>query len=260
MKIGQIGQIEPICPICPIFIVSAPMKIGLLECDHALERFRHIAGDYRDMFAALFAPHAPRIDLRFFDVCNGEFPASMDACDAYLTTGSRFSAYDDVDWIHALKDFVRRIHEAKKPFVGVCFGHQILAEALGGKVSRAETGWGAGVHGVEVIRHEHWMRPEQSECALQYMHQDQVERLPENGVVIGRSDHCPVAMFRVGDSMLGIQGHPEFPKAYSEALLLDRIERIGAERVKAALASLDRPADETVVARWIVEFLEGRKS
>jgi GMP synthase (glutamine-hydrolysing) len=91
------------------------------------------------------------------------------------------------------------------------------------------------------------------------MHQDQVERLPEGGVVIGRSDHCPVAIFRAGDSMLGIQAHPEFPKAYSEALLLDRVERIGEERVKAALASLDQPTDESVVARWIVEFLEGRK-
>ena len=80
------------------------------------------------------------------------------------------------------------------------------------------------IHGVEVVRNEQWMRPAQSGLALQYMHQDQVERLPENGVVIGRSDHCPVAMFRAGDSSLGIQGHPEFPKAYSEALLLDRTE------------------------------------
>jgi GMP synthase (glutamine-hydrolysing) len=91
------------------------------------------------------------------------------------------------------------------------------------------------------------------------MHQDQVERLPEGGVVIGRSDHCPVAMFRVGDSTLGIQAHPEFPKAYSEALLLDRVERIGVERAQAALASLDQPADESLMANWIVEFLEGRK-
>jgi hypothetical protein len=91
------------------------------------------------------------------------------------------------------------------------------------------------------------------------MHQDQVERMPDDGVVIGRSDHCPVAMFRVGDSMLGIQAHPEFPKAYSKALLTDRIERIGAERANTALTSLDQPTDESVAAKWIVEFLEGRK-
>jgi GMP synthase-like glutamine amidotransferase len=235
------------------------MKIGLLECDHILERFRHIAGDYREMFAALFNRHAPRISLQYFDVCNGDFPPSLDACDAYLTTGSRFSAYDDVDWIHTLKNFMRRVQEAKKPFVGVCFGHQIMAEALGGKVSRAETGWGVGARSIEVIRTESWMLPAQSSCALQYMHQDQIKLLPDDGVVIGRSDHCPVAMFLVGDSMLGIQAHPEFPKAYSKALLLDRVERIGEERVKEALASLDQPTNESVVAGWIVEFLEGRK-
>ncbi len=238
------------------------MKIGLLECDHVLERFRHIAGDYRDMFGAMFNRHAPQITLRPFDVCNGELPSSLDACDAYLATGSRFSAYDDVDWIHSLRDFVRRLRDAGKPFVGVCFGHQILAEALGGKVTKAATGWGVGVHNVEVMKSEPpelWMRPEQSSCGLQYMHQDQVARLPEDAVVIGRSDHCPVAMFRAGDSMLGVQAHPEFPKAYSEALLLDRIERIGEERVKVALASLSQPTDESVVAKWIVEFLEGRR-
>ncbi|MGE0133168.1 MAG: amidotransferase [Blastocatellales bacterium] len=235
------------------------MKIGLLECDHVLDRFRHVAGDYRDMFAALFNHHARQAAMQTFDVCNGEFPSSLDACDAYLTTGSRFSAYDDVDWIHALKNFVRRIHGAKKPFVGVCFGHQIMAEALGGKVTKAETGWGAGVHNLEVIRHEAWMQPERSGCGLQYMHQDQVAQLPEDGVVIGRSEHCPVAMFRAGDFMLGIQAHPEFTKDYSEALLLDRVERIGAGRVKVALASLYQPTDEPVVAKWIVEFLGGRK-
>jgi GMP synthase-like glutamine amidotransferase len=154
---------------------------------------------------------------------------------------------------------MRRVHEAKKPFVGVCFGHQMMAEALGGKVSRAETGWGVGARIVEVISAESWMRPAQSSCALQYMHQDQIERLPEDGVVIGRSDHCPVAIFRAGDSMLGIQAHPEFSKAYSEALLLDRVDRIGEERALAALASLDQPTDESVVAGWIVEFLEGRQ-
>ena len=115
------------------------MNVGLLECDHVLEKFRHIAGDYRDMFAVWL----PQFELQAFDVRNGEFPSSVDACDAYLTTGSRFSAYDDEAWIQQLKDFVRQLHEAEKPFVGICFGHQVLAEALGGKVEKAESGWGA---------------------------------------------------------------------------------------------------------------------
>ncbi len=232
------------------------MNLGLLECDHVLERYRHIAGDYREMFTALLERHAPLASIRPYDVCNGEFPGSLDACEAYLCTGSRYSVYDDAGWIHTLKDFVRRLHEDERPFVGICFGHQMLAEALGGKVSRAETGWGAGVHNVEVIRPERWMEPEQSNCKLQYMHQDQVERLPENAAVLGQSDHCPVAMFSAGSSMIGIQAHPEFPKAYSEALLNDRAERIGVERVRAALESLNQATDEEIVTEWIVGFLK----
>jgi len=231
------------------------MKIGLLECDHVLERFHHVTGDYREMFAALFKQTAPDLTLRPFDVCNGEFPPSLAACDAYLTTGSHFSAYDDIDWILSLKNFVRGAHEANKPFVGICFGHQLIAEVLGGKVELAETGWGVGVRNIEVIKTEAWMQPAQSNLRLQYMHRDQVKRLPENSAVIGRSDHCPVAMFRVGNSMLGIQAHPEFPKAYSEALLIDRVARIGEGRVATAQASLREETDESVLARWIIEFL-----
>jgi GMP synthase-like glutamine amidotransferase len=231
------------------------MKIGLLECDHVLDRYRHIAGDYRDMFAALFDRHAPDITLRLFDACNGEFPNSPDQCDAYLTTGSRFSAYDDIDWIHTLKDFVRRLRDADKPFAGICFGHQLLAEALGGKVAKAASGWGAGVHDIEVARQERWMNPERRNCNLQFMHQDQVVRLPEDSVVLGSADHCPVTMFRVGEKMIGIQPHPEFTAGYSEALIRDRVERIGEAKAEVALASLIRPTDEAIAVKWIAEFL-----
>ncbi len=227
------------------------MKVGLLECDHVLERFRHIAGDYHDMFASWL----PKVEMRCFDVRNGEFPALVNACDAYLTTGSRYSAYDDEAWIKTLKEFVWQLREAEKPFVGICFGHQILAEALGGKVEKAESGWGVGVHRVKVVQPEPWMIPEQSVCGLQFMHQDQVIRLPEESVVLGRTEHCPVAMFRVGRGMLGIQPHPEFVPAYTEALIRDRIERVGEAKARTALDCLSLATDEDVVAKWIGEFL-----
>ncbi len=227
------------------------MKIALLECDHVAERFRHIAGDYRDMFSALIT----NIELKPFDVCNGEMPLDIDDCDAYLCTGSRYSVYDENDWITELKAFVRRAHDAGKPFVGICFGHQMLAEALGGKVAKAEQGWGVGVHNIEMLRSETWMQPQRTACKLQFMHQDQVLRLPEDSKLLGRSDHCPIAMFSVGKSMLGIQAHPEFISAYSEALLLDRVERIGEERVKDARESLKLDTDRDLFGEWIIKFL-----
>lgn len=229
------------------------MKIGMLECDHVAEQLRHIAGDYREMFTDLFSRHAPQIDLEFFDVRNGEFPASVDVCDGYLTTGSRFSACDDEGWIRELKNFVRQLRDANTPFVGICFGHQILAEALGGKVWKAPQGWGIGIHGLKPVKFEDWMQPEQATCNLQHSHRDQVQRLPENGVLLGESDHCPVAMFRVGKKMIGIQGHPEFPAPYVEALVRGRTDLIGAELVNAA--NFSAPTDEAVITAWLAKFL-----
>lgn len=229
------------------------MKVGLLECDHVAEPLRHIAGDYRQMFADLFQRHAPQLELVNFDVRNSEFPASTDACEAFVCTGSRFSAYDSDDWIQQLKDFVRQVREADKPFVGICFGHQVMAEALGGKVEKAKQGWGIGVHSLNVVKQESWMQPEQAACGIQYSHRDQVTQLPENSVVLGESDHCPVAMFRVGETMLGIQGHPEFPAAYVEALVRGRTELIGAENVNAA--QFHAPTDEAIITNWLARFL-----
>ncbi len=231
------------------------MKVGLLECDHVREDLLPIAGDYRQMFADLFNRHAPQLELVSFDVRNGEFPASTTACEAFVCTGSRFSAYDEDDWIQELKNFLRQLRDGDKPFVGICFGHQVMAEALGGKVEKAVQGWGIGVHSLNVIKQESWMLPEQSSCGIQYSHRDQVVRLPENSVLLGESAHCPVAMYRVGETMLGIQGHPEFPAAYVEALVRGRTELIGADKVNAA--NFSAPTDEAIITNWLSKFLNG---
>ncbi len=228
------------------------MKIGLLECDHVLPELHAIAGDYRDMFPDFL----PGPEWVFFDVCNGQFPAPDDDCDAYLCTGSRFSVYDEEDWILELKTFVKNSYNSDKKFIGVCFGHQMLGEALGGRVKKAESGWNVGVHTFEILQPAPWMSPFQPRLNLMMMCQDQVAQLPPGSTVLARTAHCPVGMFQVGANMLGIQGHPEFPKAYEARLLEMRRERIGGEKVDAALKSLDLPVDAAPIAAWIGHFLK----
>jgi GMP synthase-like glutamine amidotransferase len=228
------------------------MNVGLLQCDHVADRFQPIAGDYPEMFGALFGAH---FNLIPYDVCNGVWPASMDDCEAYICTGSRWSVYEDVAWIHDLKSFVRSAYETRTPFIGICFGHQMMAEALGGKVEKSNYGWGVGVQDIEITQVEAWMQPPQTTLKLHYLHQDQVVRLPDNSVVLARSEHCPVAAFRVGATMFGVQAHPEFTHEYSAALLTDRIARIGADRVAEARASLVHSTDEAIFAQWVAAFL-----
>ena len=232
------------------------MNIGLLMCDDVSSRFRHIAGGYQDMFEALLRPHIPGLQFTRYDVRQGEVPATPDAHDVYLCTGSRHSVYDKLDWIDALKAFVRDVQQSGKTFVGVCFGHQVLAQALGGEVAKAEQGWGIGVLDMDIVKPEPWMQPQQNRCRLQYMHGDQVQRLPADSTVLAAARHCPVAMFKVGDTMLGIEGHPEFTAAYEQALLESRRDRIGPAAVDAALATLSTPTDHEIAGKWIAGFIE----
>ncbi|MEZ4901321.1 MAG: gamma-glutamyl-gamma-aminobutyrate hydrolase family protein [Spirosomataceae bacterium] len=250
-----------------IKIQSKVMKIGLLECDHVREEFRHIAGDYRDMFPALFLPIAPYWKFVCYDVVNGHFPTSINDCEAYLCTGSKYSVYDDEPWIHQLKTFVNDLYHNDKPFVGVCFGHQLLAEALGGKVQKADIGWCVGVHEFQIFSSEFRVPSGGVPQNVQYqtsdikglnllmMCQDQVVKLPPNSIVMAITEDCRVAMFRVGERMLGIQAHPEFTAEYEEALMKSRVERIGVEKVTRGLESLSSPLDSKLIAKWIVDFV-----
>lgn len=230
-------------------------RIGILECDHVDIANRTIAGDYSDMFRTLLSSVDPSVEVVTYDVSGGELPASPDECDAWLATGSRQSAYDEIDWIGALSGFIRDLRGADTSFVGICFGHQLLAQALGGGVERAPTGWGVGSHTMSFDENETWMVPEADECNLLFMHQDQVTRLPDEGVLIGSTDHCNIAMFRVGEKMLGIQAHPEFRVEYLERLLDERVARIGDEATAAARQSLATSLSNGLVARWILQFL-----
>ncbi|GJM35732.1 MAG: GMP synthase [Saprospiraceae bacterium] len=226
------------------------MKIGLLECDHVAESFQHIGGDYRDMFQRLL----PGVEFVFYDLCNHHFPNSVEDCDAYVVTGSKYSVYDDIDWIYRLKDLVRDIYHHQKYYIGVCFGHQMLAEALGGKVHKSESGWCVGAHQFQLLHQAPWMHPFKDQLNLLMSCQDQVQQMPENSKLLAQSSDCPVAMFQVGKKMMGIQGHPEFPKAYSRALMDARVERIGLEKVEVGIKSLDLELDDAVFSGWMMAF------
>jgi len=235
------------------------MKIGLLECDHVRDELLHISGDYRQMFPALFASAAPHWEFVFFDVCNGQFPDSVDACDAYIATGSKFSVYDDESWIIKLKAFIQALYKSEKTYVGVCFGHQMLGEALGGEVKKSDIGWCVGVHPFEMLGYQNWMQPDLPGLNLLMMCQDQVLMLPPESILLAQTPDCPHAMFQVGKSMLGIQAHPEFSKQYDQALMELRIGKIGERKVEMGIMSLELPTSEKYVAKWIVNFIDSNK-
>lgn len=231
------------------------MRIGLLQCDDVTPELREAHGNYPDMLETLFRGVEPSLEFRVWRCHDGEIPEAIDSVDIWMTTGSKHGVNDGLPWIETLCGFVRELWAAGKPLIGICFGHQLMAKALGGEVVKSERGWGVGMSFNRVQAQSEWMEPWQPSLDLLVSHQDQVETLPAESEVLAGSDFCPYYLMQIGEHFLGIQGHPEFTKEYSRDLMALRREQVGAERVRVGEASLGAADDATLMARWIVNFM-----
>lgn len=228
------------------------MKVGLLVCDEVKTIYQKEFGDYPAMFQTLF----PDYEFIGYEVRNGEFPADVNECEVYMATGSAHSVYENLEWIRQSKAFIRTIYASNKYFIGFCFGHQLMVEALGGKVEKANVGWCVGVHEFDVLQIERWMRPTKSSVNFLMMCQDQVTQLPPNAVRLAGNKECPNAILRIGERMLSIQGHPEFTKAYDKVLMETRVKKMGEEKVANGIASLEKELDTSLFRQWVSNFIE----
>ncbi|MEZ5373700.1 MAG: hypothetical protein R2704_13450 [Microthrixaceae bacterium] len=229
------------------------MRIGLLMCGRVAPAAQAAGGDYPELFASFFADHD--VELVQVDLDRGELPADLDVADGWMTTGSAHSMVaDDLPWLDDSLDLVRTLVAEDRPFVGDCFGHQLLGRALGGTVERTSL-FRVGVQPYRVTAHQPWMTPTADTFRLIASHQDQVVRPPEGVTVFAEGPECPVAGMAIGSAM-SFQGHPEYTPELSHLLTLDRRERIGEEETRQGLASLDRGVTQTMVGDWIVAFFE----
>jgi GMP synthase-like glutamine amidotransferase len=228
------------------------MKAGLLLCDEVPAALQQYGGTYLEMFQKLF----PELDFRPFHLLKYEFPKDLHECEVYMTTGSRYSVYDQVDWIDRLQQFVRLLYQSDKPFVGVCFGHQMIGQALGGEVRKSSKGWCIGLHSFKINHSKDWMDPHQAEIRLLMSCQDQITTLPDGAEVLASSEDCPYALIQVGCHTLGIQAHPEHTASFNQALFESRIDRIGEDKVEEARDSVSNEIDRQLFAQWVMNFFE----
>ena len=223
--------------------------------------------DYHDMFTFLFQSLPNGRDFRFttLAVVDDIFPNHLDDYDGYLISGSAYGVYDNAPFIARLIDLIRQIHQAKKPLFGVCFGHQIIAHALGGRAQKWDNGWVLGTIELTLtnlpdwITENDWIDAKNKIIKLIHVHQDQVTRLPRGAQRIGTASHCKNAAFIIDDTVFAIQGHPEFDAPYTDALVRLLEDRAGKERVRAARKSLSTPQDGQRVANWILAFFARHK-
>ena len=153
---------------------------------------------------------------------------------------------------------INNLSQEKIPTIGICFGHQLIAESLGGRVEKAtDKGWGVGVHIWKIINKREWMGDySPADFSLRASHQDQVVEMPAESTLYASSDFCPIAGFQIGTHVLSMQGHPEFSKEYNRALIEKRVDRIGEKVVDIAIQSLKKEVDSNTVTAWMIDFIK----
>lgn len=222
------------------------MRIGILQTGQSPDMLRAEMGDYPDMFADLLKGRG--LEFRTYHVEAMDFPKDVHDCEGWLITGSRHGAYEDHPFIKPLEEFIRKAYGAKVPLVGICFGHQIIAQALGGKVERFRDGWSVGPtdydFGGETVTMNAW-------------HRDQVTEKPTEATCVGTSDFCENAALVYGDRAFTVQAHPEFLDGFVDGLMKTRGKGLVPDDLMAAAsARLGQSNSSAQVADRIAEFFK----
>lgn len=233
------------------------MHLTILETGRPPESIRGQFPSYPAMFEALLRPHIPELRCHVVAVLDGDALPAPETTDAVLITGSPAGVYDDLPWIAPLKSWIQRAAEGGVPQVGICFGHQLMAEAFGGRAHQAPQGWGLGRHAYRVNGTEPWMGSAKQEVHLAVSHQDQVLEVPATARILAHSAFTPYAALVYDHApAMSFQGHPEFSPHFADALIRSRRgTRVSEALADEALDSLRAPLDSDVVAGWIAGFL-----
>ncbi len=233
------------------------MKIGILDCDTLRETLQPQYGrHYSTMFMEAFRALDPSLEFATWSAIEGQLPVDAHVCDAWLITGSKHDAFSAVPWVEALRVWIRRVAAEQHKLVGVCFGHQVIAAALGGAVARSEKGWGVGHAAYPVLQRKDWMPEELNSLDVLVVHRDQVHSLPAGSELLAGNDFCPHYSYQIGEHILCIQGHPEFSKVYNRAILDILRQELGEQRYAVAVQSLQKDINSALLLQGMLNFMQ----
>jgi GMP synthase-like glutamine amidotransferase len=225
------------------------MRIGILVTNTDNSNFAKARQTDGEKFETLLKQVRPNWSYTAIEVKDGEFPKHVLEFDGYVIGGSPSSANDPDPWVGQLLEFIRSVDEAKIPTVGICFGHQAIAKALGGEVSKGTNGWGYGVA-------ETWFEPLGQNIKLHAAHKEQVTRLPDGAEIVGGNDFCPVGAYIKGKHIFSTQYHPELTEEFMVDLTTEMEDVLGSELTTKARAQFKGQTQSVEFAEWMAQFLE----
>lgn len=202
------------------------------------------------------APLRPGWTFEVWAAKHDELPPDATAYDGWVLTGSVSSVNDAQPWIHRLGDLLRELHARRAPMAGLCFGHQMIARALGGGVGPSPGGWRLGVATTRFVAPEPWMRHWQSDIALYAAHQEQVLVPPPGARVLGGDAWAPVGSLALGDHVFTTQYHPELSREFLQGVLREHGDEFPPEVAERARGELRQPVDAPLFLQWLAQFLE----
>jgi GMP synthase-like glutamine amidotransferase len=205
------------------------------------------------LFYQLFDSVCPQPSYQLFDVQKGAFPDDLKQDELYIVAGSRAGAYEDIPWVKAVLEFIRRGYNGNIKMIGICFGHQAIAQALGGKVEPSPKGWGSGARRSEIVHPKALQFFPDGELCLYYNHNDRVVTLPPMAEQIATSGFCENEAFVIGHNILCFQGHPEYTEAYMKHVI-DTAEAPQNIKEKSTESLKEKPMNEEA-AKWMIHLV-----
>lgn len=235
------------------------MKVGILAAGTSPDELADRHGTYADMVCALLQRAGMDAEFSVYEVRNDDFPDTVECCDAWVITGSRHNVDEGMPWIGRLERMVPEILAAGKPLAGICFGHQLIAQALGGRVERFSGGWGLGLQEYALLDSAHLETEGRRSFRINAIHQYQVVEKPASADVFATSESCRFAGLLYGEQVITLQAHPEFSSDFErELLVLRKSSAFPDEAASRALAALDQcpvDTDSDQVGQWLAQVL-----
>ncbi|MCK6262973.1 type 1 glutamine amidotransferase [Vibrio sp. ZSDE26] len=230
------------------------MKIGILAAGDTPPALKEQYPSFAHMTSDMIHSYLPRAEFEYFDVRDNQFPEQLDEMVAWVITGSVHCANEELPWMLKLEGIIKELHQNKQCLIGICFGHQIIAKALGGTVEQFNGGWGVGLHKYQ------WQNESHQTSYLPAFHQDQVVKAPKGAKVLISSTFCKNAGLLYGANIFTCQFHPEFSNDFEQALLSlfegSTIPMSVADNAHNSLS--ERASDNPVVGRWIGDLIASR--